>query len=81
MKPGFIKASKLHTLDNVAWCKTRGKKTSKDYYKHQPSDLWDLTDVVELFNEFDDDQSGALDMDELQDMFRTAGISIPKALL
>jgi Ca2+-binding EF-hand superfamily protein len=54
---------------------------SKDYYKHVPSELIELSEIIELFYEFDEDNSGALDIHELHTMFIKNNFAVTKNLL
>ena len=72
--------SKLHILPTVTWVRKRANRSSLDYYQNSPEQLIELSDIVELFKAFDEDNNGYLDVTELHEMFVTAGTDVPKAI-
>jgi hypothetical protein len=70
--------SQLHIFTTVNWVKTRCRFSSKDVYQNKPTDLLELSDIHALFSEFDFDKSGTLELDELHQMFKAAGLMAPK---
>ena len=56
------------------WLMSRHKNTTKDFYVKTKVQLQAQYDVENVFFKFDDDCSGTLDAQELQQMFEQHGI-------
>ena len=66
----------MRGLDTQNWLMSRHMKTTKDFYVKTKAQLQAQYDVENVFLKFDDDCSGSLDAQELQQMFETHGIQI-----
>jgi hypothetical protein len=69
-----LRRSRLHNLNTVGWLKKRHKESSHDYYLHCPQELIKLNDVKLLFDEFDEDKNGTLDLEEIYHMLQINNI-------
>lgn len=70
-----MQANPLRELATIKWLKNQ-KKTGNPDYMNLLKEKRRMLELEELFNKFDDDKSGTLDMAELYHMFKQAGIEI-----
>lgn len=66
----------MRGLTTQNWLMSRHKDTTKEFYVKTKSQLRAQYDVENVFFKFDDDCSGSLDAQELQQMFESHGIQI-----
>mmetsp|Transcript_33891 Transcript_33891/g.59080 ORF Transcript_33891/g.59080 Transcript_33891/m.59080 type:complete len:109 (-) Transcript_33891:2092-2418(-) len=64
-----------------SWLKTRHASHSKQEYLLSEAELARLEDIRQIFNEFDKDASGTLDLTELSFMFRAYGLIVSRSQL
>lgn len=74
------KANPLRSNDNIKWFKTK-QKTCNESYLGTVDEKLCVLELKRLFERFDIDKSGNIDLDELGLMFETAGLIIDCELL
>jgi len=65
----------LRSRDSISWFKNKGGKANPDY-SDTVHDRMIVHELKRLFERFDVDKSGTIDLDELGLMFETAGLII-----
>lgn len=63
------KRTKLHTKSTVGWLKARYPKKTKKHYLLYPEELIEDIKIRKIFKIFDKDNSKALDLKEMVEMF------------
>lgn len=72
------KRTKLHKKDVNSWLLKRSKNKAKIKYLYYPEELLQHQSIKEIFQSFDRDGSGGLDIDELVKMFSEFNIQMSK---
>mmetsp|Transcript_18697 Transcript_18697/g.33826 ORF Transcript_18697/g.33826 Transcript_18697/m.33826 type:complete len:219 (-) Transcript_18697:269-925(-) len=68
----------LKTREVTAWLKTRYARQSKESYLLSPKERSALQEATMVFEEFDLDKSGTLDLQELAKLFQSFGLDLTK---
>lgn len=71
----------LKTQKSIHWLKTKAKATCHENYKVTVEEKLTVLELRRLFERFDVDKSGAIDLDELGFMFEAAGLIIDCSIL
>lgn len=66
----------MNKMDMINWVRKRYKKTAKLQYLNDPMELEKLQALIYIFNKYDKDHSGTLDLQELDDMFKEHKITL-----
>lgn len=72
------KRTKMHKKDVNSWLLKRSKNKTKIKYLYYPEELLQHQSIKEIFQSFDRDGSGGLDIDELVKMFSEFNIQMSK---
>lgn len=71
-------STNIHTCSVREWLRKRHRQKSKAFYVKSQSQLKTQYEAENTFFKFDNDCSGTLDLNELHEFFRPAGIRIEK---
>jgi len=63
------KSSVMHTKDVNEWLKKRYSKSTRNHYLYFPSEIRKRQNMMAIFDNFDEDGNGNLELDEFLDMF------------
>ncbi|CDW72267.1 ef hand family protein [Stylonychia lemnae] len=69
---------KLKDLSTIKWLRQRYQAKAKEQYLYNNNDIKRCDEIVQIFQKFDEDKSGTLEIEELYEMFNQNDILITK---
>ena len=74
-------AKKMHEFSTLNWLKKRFPSSTKERYLYSNEEMNQIQMATELFKDYDQDNSGTLEVEEVYSMFQQEGINISRKKL
>jgi hypothetical protein len=74
-------AKKMHEFSTLSWFKKRFPCSTKERYLYSNQEMHQIQMATEVFKDYDQDNSGTLELEEVYSMFQLNGINISRKKL